>query len=179
MRKLNKAILNRLRFQVPKYFRTYYSEIRKLLSEHDDPSDSIPHYFKGYKRLDTTVCEDGVVIAHFKAEGADRDQFRYYLNLDGQVKDVLDIYKPDVPPEDPPQYIQPLLRDYEPGEDFGFVIHQGPLQRRTPLDASKEVIEETWWVRLDIASASCLDLWADPKEARRSARTLFFHNLRA
>jgi hypothetical protein len=92
---------NRLCYAFAKFFRTYYKTLRREINkavEAGADSDSIPHYHKGYKKVQTIVCRDGVVVVHYpSAEGAVRDEFEFYLSLDYSVKEMAARYNQDFP----------------------------------------------------------------------------------
>ena len=64
---MTEALSNKLRYQLTRYFRAYYKTLRREIeraTESGTDPDSIPHYYKGHKRVQTILCRDGVLIVH-------------------------------------------------------------------------------------------------------------------
>lgn len=167
------ALLNKLRHRFTGYFRAYYKtlreEIRKALEEGRDPS-SVPHYCEGYKKIQVSLCRDGVIAVHLPAdEGAARDRFEFYLTPGLTVEEMAARYNPPLPGGDT---MGPLI-DYRPGDHFGPVVFAEPRQRATPMEDGSEVTVEDQWHRLDMVSLSRVGAYFDEKEARRQARMVF------
>jgi hypothetical protein len=172
-KRLTRAMTNNLRYAFTKFFRAYYKTLRREIDQAveagADP-DSMPHYYKGYKKVQTIVCSDGVVVVHFPADdGATRDGFEFYLSLDYDVKTMADRYNQPLPGGNK---MEPLI-DYQPGESF-YRVYSEPRQRRTPFDSEgRELVQEDKWHRLDMVSLSRLETYYDEREAKRQAKEIF------
>ncbi len=154
--RLTQAQANKLRYRLTRYFRAYYKtlrrEIEKAIESGTDP-DSVPHYYKGHKKVQTILCRDGVMVVHFPAdEGEGRDRFEFYAPRPRPtVKDVAAGYNLLLPGGGT---MDPLI-DYVPGDHFGPWVYSEPRQMGTPLDGEGgEVIVEDEWHRLDMVSWS-------------------------
>lgn len=176
--RLTQALANKLRYRYTRYFRAYYKtlrrEIEKAVESGRDP-DSVPRYYKGYKRVQTILCLDGVFVVHYPAdEGVERDVFEFYNPPEPRptVKEVAAGYNPPLPGGDS----MPPLIDYEPGDHFGPLTYAEPRQRVTPMGAEEEAIEvtiEDRWHRIDMASWSRAHAYSVEADAKRQARTNF------
>jgi hypothetical protein len=176
---MTEALSNKLRYRLTRYFRAYYKtlrrEIEKATESGTDP-DSIPHYYKGHKRVQTILCRDGVLIVHYPAdEGSSRDEFEFYAPPGPlpTVKESAAAYNPPLPGGD---VLDPLV-DYEPGEHFGPVVYVEPRQRVTVMGEEggdgAEVIEQDKWHRLDMVSWSRVEAYFDEAVAKSQARYVF------
>ncbi len=173
---MTRALSNKLRYRLTRYFRAYYKalrrEIEKAVDTGTDP-DSIPHYYKGYKKVQTILCRDGVLIVHYPAdEESVREEFEFYSPPGPRrtVKETAAGYNPPLPGGD---VMDPLV-DYEPGDHFGPVVYAEPRQRVTIMEGEGgdgvEVIQEDKWHRLDMVSWSRVGAYFDEAEAKREAR---------
>ncbi len=165
--------LNRLQYDVRGYFRAYYSELRRLMAEHEDAD--IPDWFGGGRQIDTCACTDGVAIIHSPfdlesmtyAERPDAYNFAlsavYGYSVGEMVRDrnsptFGDGSKLEVMPA------------YAPGEDFGTFVRLWPAYMYShDLPDGREFGIISQWTRLDAASKSSVGLWRDKSLARREA----------
>lgn len=177
--RLTQAMSNKLRYRLTRYFRAYYKtlrrEIEKALDSGTDP-DSIPHYYRGHKRVQTILCRDGVFIVHCPAdEGSVREEFEFYAPPGPvhTVKERAAGYNLPLPGGD---VMDPLV-DYELGEHFGPVVYAEPRQRVTVMEGEGgdgvEVTEQDQWHRLDMVSWSRIEAYFDEAKAKREARYVF------
>lgn len=173
--RLTQALSNKLRYRYTRYFRAYYKALRREMEgaiEAGTDPDSIPHYYKGYKKVRTFACLDGVLVVHFPAgEGADRDAFEFSAPpARPTVKEASERYNPPMPGGDT---MGPLV-DYRPGDHFGPLTYAEPRQRVTPMgDEGTEVTVEDEWHRLDMASWSRAHAFTVEADAKREAKTVF------
>lgn len=174
--RMTEALSNKLRYRLTRYFRVYYKtlrrEIEKVIDSGTDP-DSIPHYYKGHKEVQTILCRDGVLIVHYPAEeGSVKEEFGFYAPPGPRptVKESATAYNQPLPGGD---VMDPLV-DYEPGEHFGPVVYAEPRQRVTVMEGEGgdgvEVTQEDKWHRLDMVSWSRVRAYFDETEAKREAR---------
>jgi hypothetical protein len=177
--RMTEALSNKLRYRLTRYFRAYYKslrrEIEKAIDSETDP-DSIPHYHKGHKEVQTILCRDGILIVHYPAsEGSVKDDFGFYAPPAPQrtVKERAKVYNQPLPGG---ELLDPLV-DYEPGEHFGPVVYAGPRQRVTVMEGENgdgfEVVQEDKGHRLDIVSWSRVEAYFDEAQAKREARYVF------
>ena len=173
------AFFNKLRYRLTRYFRAYYKTLRDEIAraiESGTEPDSIPHYYKGHKKVNTVACRDGVLVVHYPVEeGMGRDLFAFYSPPGPRrtVKEWAADYNPPLPGGDT---MYPLI-DYEPGDHFGPVVYAEPRQRVTPMEAEGEdgleVTQEDMWHRLDMVSWSRVGAYFDEARAKREARYVF------
>lgn len=173
--RLTPALSNKLRHRYKRYFRTYYKVLRReidgAIGAGADP-DSIPHYYRGYKKVQTVACRDGVLIVHLPAGGgADGDVFEFFAPpARPTVKEFSERYNPPMPGGDT---MGPLI-DYRPGDHFGPLTYAEPRQRVTPMgNEGAEVTVEDKWHRLDMASWSRAHAFSVEEDAKRQAKTVF------
>jgi hypothetical protein len=156
-RELTSEMLGRLRTEITGYFEAYYSALRNQIAGHDALCESIPHHFKGSRKVVTNFCRDGVVVVH---EPAEQDSYVFESVLDTRVEDVVARYTPTLPSGE-----SVTLIDYSPYDDFGAFSITEPLQHE---EGGRTY--ESEWTRMDIASWNNLGMWRDKHEARRLAR---------
>jgi hypothetical protein len=156
-RELTSEMLGRLRTEITGYFEAYYSALRNQIAGHDALCESIPHHFKGSRKVVTNFCRDGVVVVH---EPAEQDSYIFESVLDTRVEDVVARYTPTLPSGE-----SVTLIDYSPYDDFGAFSITEPLQHE---EGGRTY--ESEWTRMDIASWNNLGMWRDKHEARRLAR---------
>lgn len=168
------ARINRLRYDVKRFFRAYYSEVRRQIAEAPD-AEAIPPWFRGGRRIEITLCADGIVVGHRPYDeeaptfpnGEDAYTFALAPGV-MTVKEVVARYKPPFPPG---KAVSALIPDYAPGEDFGARYWSEPLRRVTPMDDKGRIITEaSKWTRLDYASMNRLGAYRDLPWAREQAR---------
>ena len=73
-----------------RYFDAYYKKLRAEVAMREDPSDPLPHYLKGYRKIRAYLCIDGVVISHKKADEGVSEETYTFNHSDGKVKQVTD-----------------------------------------------------------------------------------------
>ncbi len=171
-------MLDELRSGVEGYFRAYYSELRKHIAVHDPEFRVLPHWFKGGREVHTVACKDGVVVVHWPYDKEtmtfpDReDSYRFYVQPSELVKERVAEYDfPWMNPSGLPANMQPLIRDYVPGEEFESGYWPEPRRSYSPLDSEgNSIIEADTWTRLDYTDMRNLDTWRDVPWAREQAR---------
>lgn len=174
--RLTPALSNKLRYRYTRYFRAYYKTLRREIEkavESGTAPDSIPHYYKGYKKVHTILCRDGVLVVHYPAgSGAERDLFEFH-KPPGPLRTVKEVsvdYNKPLPGGD---RMGPLI-DYRPGEHFGPRTFGEPRQRVTPMgDSGLEATVEDGWHRLDMVSWSRAHAFSVEADAKRQAKTVF------
>jgi len=170
--RFTRALSNKLRYRYTRYFRAYYkalrSEIEEAIESGADP-DSIPDYYKGYKKVEVVICHDGILVIHRPAgEGANRDIFKFFMPPERPtVKKMSEDYNPPMPGGDT---MGPLI-EYQPGDHFGPVTYAEPRQRVTPMgDGESEVTVEDKWHRLDMVSWSRVHAFTEEADAKHQAK---------
>lgn len=164
--------LNKLRYDIQRYFRAYYSELRGHVAAHDPDFQTLPPWFKGGRQVQTQACADGVIVVHRPFDEQTRTfpdreySYSFSLTPDSPVKEAVARM---VPPR-PGGEMELTLLDYEPGEEFGAFTYQEPIQITHPAGEDLEIVEEIPWTRLDVADLGCVDLWRDRAAARKEAR---------
>lgn len=165
-------MLNRMHYDIQGYFRAYYRELRKQITERDPDFQVLPHWFKGGRRIHAQGCADGVMVVHrpYDEEShtfPDReDSFEFFLTPDDLVKDAVARM---IAPR-PGGQIDINLLDYEINQGFGSLVYTEPLRLEHPLIDDQVLVEEVRWTRLDVTDMDNLDTWRDKAEARRDAR---------
>ena len=99
-KELTNAQANKLQYDIKKFFRTYYKELRKQIGA--QPDVNLPAWFRGGRQILTSVCKDGVVIVHrpYGEESQsfpDRPDSFTFNSKDLQVKELLATYIPPTP----------------------------------------------------------------------------------
>ncbi len=164
----------RVRREVERFFNAYYKKLRAEVARREDPSNPLPHYLKGYRKIRAYFCTDGVLISHKKAdEGTDKETYTFTLS-DRKVKELANyLYNP---PLMGGKKLKPVIEDYADGAEFSFSLSD-PRIVGTDLDETTTVYHEDEWTRLDFASLSRLDTWRRENKAREDAKGRVEHNL--
>jgi hypothetical protein len=152
----------RTRMEIVRFFDTYYDELKAEVKKHDEPSDPLPHYRKGYRKIRTYWCTDGVLIGHKKAdEGEEKNAYTFTLS-ENKVKELADhLYNQPLPGG---RKLDPVI-NYQDGEEFHYALRV-PRKDETPLDETHVGGFESEWTRLDFASLNHLDSWRSESKAR-------------
>lgn len=140
--------LRLLKADITRFFASYYSELRRLVSERR--TDSLPEWISGIRLVHAHACQDGVLIAHIYSDkvpvdmiiqsDADGNLFKFDLHTGALVKDLYYQFLPPrsgggrFPTQHPPEY--------EPGQPFGQNTILAPLQFVYPLDEKTYALEE-------------------------------------
>jgi hypothetical protein len=163
--------INKVRYDVRGYFRAYYAELRRLITEHDKNTE-IPRWFRGGRKITTSCCADGVFIDHtpYDMTYPEReDSYEFLLPVDhGQmflVGEMFDRSRTTMP--DGRRMLAMLV--YTPGEDFGTFVRLWPAHEGHPASDGYQLNVISEWTRLDAASMSNLGRWRDRSAARREA----------
>jgi hypothetical protein len=158
------AKLDELNDEIPRYFRAYYSELRRLVDEQGARSEAIPESYMGYKKVLVEAGTDGVVITHIPAShDAVEDTFKFTFIAGASVADITEHKALRTPSG--MMRVDPPIGGYEPGADFGALEVTEPL---TFVEGDLEY--QTPWTRLDMAHANHLNLWQDEAQARTRAK---------
>ncbi len=149
--------LDQLKREVTNYFVAYYSELRRLVSEHG--SDSLPEWIKGVHLVHTHACRDGVLIAHVYEDkvpsdmavafGQDGTPFHFDIYPSALVSDL---YLRFMPPRlGGGRFPVPSMPN--PGTKFGRYTYLRPLEILYPISAQRYAVEkaERLWARLEYA----------------------------
>lgn len=162
--KLTKEDLQRIREEVIRYFRAYYTEFRQEI-EKRDPEAKLD-YLRGHRRIVFEVGKDGALITHFPTED-NEDTFEFVLPEDKKmVRELVD----DMALKTPRGTTKRLHFDYQLGEDFGQNSYLGPLVHEEKDLHYRTLYYRTNWVQLDWASWVHLDRWRDENQAKEDAR---------
>lgn len=149
--------LDQLKDDVTSYFLAYYTELRRLASEHE--WDSLPGWVKGSRLVHTYACKDGVLIAHVYEDripselslefGQDGTPFHFALHPHALVNDV---YSQFIPPRLGGGKF-PISAIPDPGQRFGRYTYLRPLELLYPISSQRYIIEkaERLWTRLEYA----------------------------
>lgn len=120
------------------FYRTYYTELRRRISQYPLQAEIFPHYLVGARRIVAVLGEDGAMITHWPAE---RDSFEFYISEGTEVREMVkerEIVAPNG--------MRASFLDYEPGTDFGaFNL------KTAELEFNGQIIRPNW-SRLDFAS---------------------------
>lgn len=167
--------LNKLRYDVRGYFRTYYAELRRLIAEYEETAD-IPRWFNGGRQITTSCCGDGVVVVHepydleAMAFPERDDSYNFHLAAEhGRLWSVgrrLYGCRPKMPDG---RRIAGGIPDYAQGEDFGIFVRLWPAYEGHPAPDGYQLNVMSQWTRLDAASMSNLGRWRDRTVAYREA----------
>lgn len=142
--------LEDLKRKITDYYQTYYQELLSRLSSYDGlNSYLVPEHLKGYRRVITQLGDDGAVVTHWP-EG--QDAFDFHLSPGKPVRDLVT-----------EQCGGQEILEYEPGEDFGVLELDEPLQ----LEMDGRTVWTSGWTRMEVTSR--LDIWDDPALARKAA----------
>jgi len=184
---LPNAKINRVHYEVNKYFRAYYAELRKHIATHDPSFQRLPLWFKGGRKVETLVCRDGIIVIHWPYEKASGmfpdkpDSYPLFKLPDELVKERVakyDIDWPDPNAFPPAEAFAPLIPDYTPGAAFKPGVWPEPRRRGTELDDQGTYVNAAdQWTRLDYTNMDRLDAWRDVPRARTQARTLLSNYL--
>lgn len=166
----------RLPAQITEYHDTYFFELRDQLQRPDLFDEAVPNFLKGYKRVVSIGCGDGLVIAHFpmeleitvsKTEGRD-----IVLRLPSLPDAQEDHYNFVQFPGSSVEEIATLLSG---GENIGLEIpserafwgvrgFKAPQQK---IDTTTgELVWEAPWTRLAAADLYHLRYWENTERAR-------------
>lgn len=107
------------------------------------------------------------------------DTYNFYVRPGELVKQVVAEYdNPWMNPSGLPADMQPLIRDYAPGEHFDSGYWPEPRRSYSPADSGgRSIIEEDKWSRLDYTNMQGLDDWRDLPWAREQARYILRRHL--
>jgi hypothetical protein len=122
------------------YYQTNYRELRDMMSRYSAISESFPYWLKGPKIVLATLCEDGVLVTHFRAE---EDRFVFGVS-DRTVTEVSDAQSYGANPLPRGMHITLNLRSTNYGE-FEFAHHRihkgaglsGPIVWQAPWDRTQ------------------------------------------
>ena len=169
---ISKTEQHRLTREIIKFFAAYYKKLRAEVSRRETESTPAPDFLKGYRKIVTYFCWDGVVVAHHPAEeGAEKDAYTFETTT-SLVKEVANRY---IPRWMGGEKGEPLVEDYPPGGTFESSRYRDPLQKDHPLVG---VTEQSKWTRLDFTNLDDLKYeWRYENEARRQARERAAHHL--
>ncbi len=127
--------INKIEYEVPRYFRAYYAELRSLLSKHEDAD--LPYWFRGGREVEICLCTDGVLVVHSPfdqesmtyPERADLYKFRLSASVGLSVRELFSgWYNPPFPDG---TRLTAML-EYSPGKDFGHVVRLWPAHEGYP-----------------------------------------------
>lgn len=158
--RLTREDLERIRGEVIRYFRAYYSELRCEIENH--PSE-VPEYIRGHRRILFEMGNDGAVITHRRIEGSE-DTFEFGVVRGTPVRDLVAAKALTTPNG----VTKSIDLEYNLGEDFGENTYLGPL-----VQQEGDLYYHTDWVQLDYASWVHLDRWSDEDRARTDAKEGF------
>ncbi len=166
--------LDQVRNDVDGYFRAYYAELRRLLTEHEGHAD-IPVWFRGGRQITTHACTDGVVIGHVPYEPELRtfpereDSYEFTLAVErgfSVVELVHDLYSMEFPDGSTFE----VMPHFQPGSEFPTFVRLWPAYMFShPLPNGRDMGSASHWTRLDAVAMNDLDRWQDKKAARREA----------
>jgi hypothetical protein len=179
--KIPDAKINRLHYNVKKHFRAYFRELRKQIAMHDPDFQTLPHWFRGGREVETIVCKDGAVVVHWPYDVETMtfpdspDSYPLLRSTDELVKERVAMY--DHPWPDPtalPNNFAPIVPDYSPPGNFSPGYWPEPRRRATPWDSEgQEIVYEDKWTRLDYAPVDKWDnCWGDERAALNQARAV-------
>ena len=161
-------MLERLRMEVQDYFRVFYPELRRLMSEHEDAD--LPYWFGGGREIETYACTDGVAIVHvpYNPETLTfperEDSFNFNRSPAANGQSVKELVRNSFATTS----LEVIPADWPCG-DFGHYLRRWPAYVGYPAgdDADLGVLSD--WTRLEVASVSYLHVWRDAESARADA----------
>lgn len=174
--------LNRFNHDLQSFFRAYYSELLKLVEEHD--SDDLPDWVRGRRLIHVYACADGVIVGHVYPDktpshatpeiDVDGNIFWFQLDPGRLVKEAIEVFKPAprLGGSDWPQWNPP---NYQAGQPFGSHVITTPLEIDVQLDAQgKNYTREVWdvWSRLEWSDMQHTVRYQDEALAMREAQAL-------
>jgi hypothetical protein len=160
--KLTNEDLERIREEVIRYFRAYYSELRSIIEKQHLPAGT--EYIRGFRHIQFQLGNDGAVIIHWRKNEGEEDSFEFNIVKDTSVRDLAAAKALKTPSG----VTKSVHLDYNHGEDFGQNTYLGRL-----VQQEGDLYYHTNWVRLDYASWVHLDRWRDEADARKWTREDF------
>lgn len=156
-----------LKQRLETYNRTYYAELREVMSQYSAIAESFPYWLKGPKAVLATLCADGVLLTHWAAK---EDRFAFGVST-RTVTEVSDAQTFGPRPLGPNISISLNLRSTDYGVfDFAHQrIHQGagtsgPIVWQAPWDRTQvwilREVEDWQWSEADAVRRATRDVLA-------------------
>lgn len=166
-------MLERLQMEVQDYFRAFYSELRRLMAEHEDAD--LPYWFAGGRQIVTSTCTDGVLIVHSPYDPETmtfpewEDSFGFHLGPVNEGLSVEELVRGSYSPAFADGSKMDVMPSDWPGGDFGHYLSRWPAYEGYPAGDDADLGIVSSWTRLEAASMSYLHVWRDTERARIDA----------